>query len=444
MKRIKVLLFALLLFMPCVVFAAGSVTVNKSSITIEQGDSATFTVTANNAAGKVTFASNNSGVASINKSSEWVENGSTTVTVSGKSIGSTSITVSVDAASFDEEPIKTSYIVNVTVTKPKSSNNNLSSLTVDGSTVSGFSAGKTSYNLGTTKANSISIGASVADGTASVSGTVNKSLRYGSNTFNVVVTAENGSKKTYSVTITKQDDRNSDNTLKILSIDAGSIDFNSNTTNYSIKVKHDVSTINIKAEANNSKASVSGTGEKELKDYSNDFSVVVTAENQTKRTYTIRVIRADESGNYGKLSTVNDLKSLSIEGYEISFNKEKLEYEILIGEDVESLNINAVSADETALINISGNEGLKPGENKVEVVVTAENGDIKTYVIDVYKKGTITDNATIEKTYKKTKNIWKIIAIISLVVNGLLIVLLVLKIIPKKKKTTKKAKKNEK
>ena len=198
MKGLKKILFTLILMLPVMVFAAGSVTVNKTSISVENGKTATFTVTANNAAGKVTFKSNNNGIASINKSSEWVEKGSTTVTVTGVSVGSATITVTVDAATFDEEPIKTTYYVTVNVTKPKSGNNNLSSLSVDGSSVSGFSAGKTSYSLGTTKANSITIAASAEDSAAKVSGTGSKSLKYGKNTFNVVVTAENGSKKTYS------------------------------------------------------------------------------------------------------------------------------------------------------------------------------------------------------------------------------------------------------
>lgn len=443
MKGLKKILFTLVLMLPVMVFAAGSVTVNKTSISVENGKTATFTVTANNAAGKVTFKSNNNGIASINKSSEWVEKGSTTVTVTGVSVGSATITVTVDAATFDEEPIKTTYYVTVNVTKPKSGNNNLSSLSVDGSSVSGFSAGKTSYSLGTTKANSITIAASAEDSAAKVSGTGSKSLKYGKNTFNVVVTAENGSKKTYSINITKEDERNTDNTLKSLSIDAGSIDFDKNTTSYTLKVGHDVSTVNISATANDSKASVSGTGSKTLNDYNNEFSVVVTAENQTKRTYTIKIIRADASGNYGKLSADNELTSLSVEGYELAFSKDKLTYDLIAEEDVDSVVVNAKASSEQALVSITGNEGLKPGNNEVKVVVTAENGDVKTYTINVFKKGEIKEEAKDDKK-ESSKNIWKPIAIVSLIVNVLLLGTIVAMVVnKKKKKKAKKAKKNE-
>jgi len=449
MKGIKKLLFTLLLVIPSIVLAAGSVTVNKSSITIEKGKSATFTVTANNSAGKVTFKSNNTGIATINKSSEWVEKGSTTVTVKGANVGSTTITVDVNAATFDEVPIKKTYTIKVNVTKPKSSNNYLASLTVDGKSVPGFSAGKTSYNMGTTKANSISIGASVADSSAKLSGTGSKSLRYGKNTFNVVVTAENGSKKTYHVSITKQDERNTDNTLKSLSVSAGNIDFHRNTTSYTLKVGHDVSSVSITASANDSKASVSGTGTKSLKDYNNTFSVVVTAENQTKRTYTIKIIRADESGNYGKLSSDNELKSLSVEGYDLAFDKNKTNYDLIVEEDVDSITVNTKASSEQALINVSGNEGLKPGNNEVKVSVTAENGDVNTYTINVFKKGEIKEEAKEESKEKKNNlgfNIWTIISAILLVIN--LILLLVIKKLvgklDKQNEKSKKGKKNEK
>ena len=389
MKGLKKLLFTLLLVLPSIVLAAGSVTVNKTSISIANGEATTFTITAKNSAGKVTIKSNNTSVVTVNKSSEWIEKNSLTVTVKSAGVGSTTITVDVNAATFDEEPIKKTYTIKVDVTKPKSSNNNLASLTIDGKPAAGFAANKTQYTLSSTKANSISIEAKAADEKAKVSGTGTKNLRYGKNTFNVVVQAENGAKKTYRVSITKIDERNSDNTLKSLSVDVGNIDFNKNTTNYTLKVDHSVTSVNIKADVNNSASKLTGTGTKTLKDYVNSFSIVVTAENQTKRTYTIKILRADADGNYGKLSTDNDLKNLSIENYKIQFNKDTLEYELTVEEDVESLEIKADSSSTAAEVEIVGNENLKAGNNEVKINVTAENGETKTYVLKVFKKGEV-------------------------------------------------------
>ena len=434
MKGLRKILFTLLLIIPGIVLAAGSVTVNKTSVSVEEGKSVTIAVAAKNAAGKVTISSGDKSIATVDKASEWVENQTLNVTIKGVKAGTTKVTVVVDAATFDEEVIKKTYTVNVTVTKPKSGNANLASLNVDGSPVSNFSAGKLNYALGTTRAATITIDAKAADEKAKVEGNGSKNLKYGKNTLKVVVTAENGTKKTYVITITKVDERSSDNDLKSLSISAGSINFNKNTTSYTLKVGHDVSSVVIKAEANDKAAGVSGTGTKTLKDYNNTFNVVVTAENQTKKTYTIKIIRADAQGNYGQLSKDNDLKSLSVEGYELAFSKDKTSYDLIVEEDVDTIVVNAVAQAEQALVSVSGNEGLKAGENEVKVTVTAENGDVKTYTINVFKKGepeaeepAEEPKETAKKEDKKADNdnIWKKIAIVSLMVNAFLLIVLI-------------------
>ena len=64
---------------------------------------------------------------------------------------------------------------------------------------------------------------------------------------------------------------------------------------YSVTVKNSVDKIKIIAEAADSKASVSGAGEKTLKVGDNVFQVVCTAENGSKKTYTITVTRKDDT-----------------------------------------------------------------------------------------------------------------------------------------------------
>ena len=58
------------------------------------------------------------------------------------------------------------------------------------------------------------------------------------------------------------------------------------------------------------------------------------------------------------------LKSLSIEGYDINFNKDILEYNIEVPNDVTKLNINYETYNNTAKVEIIDNE-LKDGENVV-------------------------------------------------------------------------------
>ncbi|MCH5190830.1 MAG: Ig-like domain-containing protein [Oscillospiraceae bacterium] len=84
------------------------------------------------------------------------------------------------------------------------------------------------------------------------------------------------------------------NWLKTLTVDGYSIGFDASKTIYSLTVPAGVSSLNVSAAAVNSKAKISGTGTISLKDGSNTISVVVTAENGSKRTYTINVTKSSQ------------------------------------------------------------------------------------------------------------------------------------------------------
>ena len=87
-------------------------------------------------------------------------------------------------------------------------------------------------------------------------------------------------------------------------------------------------------------------------------------------------------------SSDNTLSSLSIDGYEITpkFNKDTLEYKLEVDEDVEKITIKGKTADDKAEISGIGEKALTEGENKIEVKVTAENGNEKIYKIIVTVK----------------------------------------------------------
>jgi len=115
---------------------------------------------------------------------------------------------------------------------------------------------------------------------------------------------ENGGEvsKSASYTFTVSTDRNlvanfksNDATLKSLTVSQGTLTpvFNANTTNYTVNVTNDVSSIEIGATANNATATISGAGTKTLSVGNNTFNIVVTAEDgTTTKTYTIVVTRA--------------------------------------------------------------------------------------------------------------------------------------------------------
>ena len=87
-------------------------------------------------------------------------------------------------------------------------------------------------------------------------------------------------------------------------------------------------------------------------------------------------------------SSDNNLKSLSIEGQNLSpeFNKDTLEYSVELSSDTEKIKVNAEKSDSKASIKGTGEIDVKEGLNKIEVVVTAENGSTRTYVINATVK----------------------------------------------------------
>lgn len=277
------------------------------------------------------------------------------------------------------------YALKVTRNDNRSTVNTLNSLSVDGKSVSGFSSSKTYYDLGSTDATSISISADKTDAKSTIAGTGTKTLAYGSNTFKVVVTAENSSTKTYTIVINKTDSRDTDSSLSSLTIEGVDFKFNSKELYYYAVVKNSVSSINIKATPTKTTSTVSGTGTKTLAVYDNTFDVVVTAQNGSKTTYSLKIMREDAKGFLGDVSDNNNLSSLTIEGYPIDFKADSLNYELNIPLEVTSLNVQAVAEDEKATVTVNYPEALKLGKNTISIEVLSESFDLKTYTITVIR-----------------------------------------------------------
>lgn len=81
----------------------------------------------------------------------------------------------------------------------------------------------------------------------------------------------------------------------------------------------------------------------------------------------------------------NNLGSLSVEGAELSpaFNKDVTEYTATLPVDTTKAKIIATAADSKASITGAGEIDVVDGLNKVEITVTAEHGEKKTYVINL-------------------------------------------------------------
>ena len=80
----------------------------------------------------------------------------------------------------------------------------------------------------------------------------------------------------------------------------------------------------------------------------------------------------------------NWLSTLKIGNYDINFDAGKTSgYSLEVGGDVSSVNIFATTVNAKAKVEGVGTVALKEGNNTINVVVTAENGDKRTYTVNI-------------------------------------------------------------
>lgn len=304
-----------------IVYAAGSYSVSASSKSLTPGKTATLTIKTTNAEGKFNVTSSNPGVVTVGTSSLWVSS-SENITLTAKGAGTATITVTpVSVSDTDLNLITSPKSVTITVsanntpapnqpsnpTNPttpsqpsttKSGDATLKSITIGGKTYSGSSLKNTISYTAESSVNSIKISATKNHSKATVSGTGTKSLVAGqTNKFQINVTAENGTKKTYNVNIIRlADDATVPNiiddqtqipdvpitqetkpkltTLIIKDVELNP-EFNPEIYSYTTNVKN-MKQLEIDATANMADAKIDIEGATELKEGDNVIKITVT------------------------------------------------------------------------------------------------------------------------------------------------------------------------
>lgn len=195
--------------------------------------------------------------------------------------------------------------VSKTVEAPLSNDATLASLTVSNATLSpAFNAGTLNYSCGKVKFDVAKLGvaATAHDPGASVS-VSGANLGVGKNTISIVVTAPSGDKKTYTISVEREQDPNykpsNDGSLTGIELSEGTLspEFNVKNKEYVVYLPFEVKNITIKGTAANELAKgVEGVENAELKVGVNELVLKVTAEDDSVTEYTIYVVRMDEFG----------------------------------------------------------------------------------------------------------------------------------------------------
>lgn len=217
----------------------------------------------------------------------------------------------------------------------------------------------------------------------------------------------------------------SNNDLISLNSNVGTFDkeFDKDTISYVLTVPYDTKSVILSGSVFDVYAKVDGLIEYDFLDDEKAVSVVVTAEDGSTKTYTVKIVR-DAKPVVNSISYVyssnNYLKELTITSYDIDFDKFVNEYTIKVDSDVKFLDIKAVAEDSRARVEITGNENFETGNNIVTITVTAENGDINVYELTVNKKASKKSAVTLTDNSSNTAEKVVIIVLIVLVVLGLL------------------------
>ena len=119
-----------------------------------------------------------------------------------------------------------------------------------------------------------------------------------------------------------------------------------------------------------------------------DITLTVTAEDDTKKEYTVTVERQKSSNN--------NLSDIKVDNVSLSdFNKNKLTYNITVPGTTSSVLVSATVEDTGKAVittDLSNKFNLDFGSNKIEIVVKAENDELKTYTLYIEKSKRINAN----------------------------------------------------
>ena len=151
------------------------------------------------------------------------------------------------------------------------------------------------------------------------------SLDYGENVFEIVVVSASLEEKKYVITITRPDNRGTNNNLSDLIVNSNNklLEFDSNTLLYTITT-HKLKKIDIVAVPQDSKAKVEIDQPKELVIGSNTIKIKVISENKDEKVYTLVINNLDTDID----TTLRDIEIFGIDD-DINFEKNKYDYEIM-------------------------------------------------------------------------------------------------------------------
>ena len=210
-------------------------------------------------------------------------------------------------------------------------------------------------------------------------GVISASIPSNTNLIKIIVTAEDGTtKKTYSLTVNKEQSEEYAY-LNTLTVSQGTLTpaFDPMVNDYTVSVENSVASIAVTATTNKQGATVTGDGNKNLNVGENNVQIKVSL-NGKDTIYNIVITRAEPAG---EKSSDTSIKEIKVDETSINLSKMSLivDYE---GNDYVNIKVTPNHPKATASGKI-GSQALKVGLNKLNITITAEDGTVKAYVLEI-------------------------------------------------------------
>ena len=232
-----------------------------------------------------------------------------------------------------------------------------------------------------------------ADATSGAATTV--SLDNGANMIPIVVTAQDGVQKSYIISV---NGTVSNADLSSLTLSAGTLSFDADTTSYYVTVGSDVTSIDLTASASDDKAvmlldgailSQGGTESIPLSVGDNTVEIMVIAQDATTKIYSVTINRGSSDATLSGLTLSDGTLSPS-------FSCTTYAYTVTVANTVADLTVTPTSSDNAATVTVNGaaaatSVSLSVGSNTVTVLVTGADGvSTKMYTVTVTRQASVT------------------------------------------------------
>ena len=173
--------------------------------------------------------------------------------------------------------------------------------------------------------------------------------------------------------------------------------FSRTTYNYNLTVPSNVSSVKINATKGESHQTITGTGTIDLDYGYNRVRIIVTAQNNSSRTYEIIINREDDrSGD-------TTLKNLSVSNTNIKYIENETVYNAIVSKSVNSVFITGRTNDVNATLTGTGKMNLNMGLNTFNLTVSTSGGKKQIYTINITRSNEELENVVVSSKLKSLK-----------------------------------------